>query len=407
MYLDPTGHAAANVTVGNVTVGNAQVNNGVTTGNLRDIVSGLGGTVESTASSGIYTISMPNGATATVDTNNSVLKDMNGNVIGDFTIVNGSSQVSVRQMAQLAGVESTINFHKDSNGVHTVSVNSSIGNNSNNTGLLGLGNHQVVNSNSSNPYNAQSGVFNYAVRDAQVCLISMNYGIGGADGSLGPKTAEAIKKFQNKYALKYGLAPTGKLDEATLRALQLEAKDDIIARDEEWKSIIKQSNSILSKTAYELADPKYFLNYMIPSQNSIDPIFAGRLAKLAYDMQTTIDIKSGNRTFEEQNELYEAWLADPENNEYAAKPGESRHNYGVAIDLWRETGTKWKELRYLDYYVDSIGEQTTLLKYGLIKPMYYGWISDEDKWEPWHIQPAETRGVTGTDRLKPFLKYLK
>ncbi len=186
--------------------------------------------------------------------------------------------------------------------------------------------------------------------------------------------------------------------------MQKEAGPSIVKRDAEWQAIIANSNSILSKSDYKLADPIYFLKYNIQSQDSIDPIFAGRLAQLAKDLNTTIDIISGNRTFEEQKVLYNKWLNGTGN--YAGKPGESRHNYGVAIDLWKNHGSKWEILRNLDYKVNSIDEQTTLLKYGLIKPMYYNWTIDPEKWEPWHIQPVETKGKT-VPELKAFLNYLK
>jgi hypothetical protein len=53
------------------------------------------------------------------------------------------------------------------------------------------------------------------VENAQKRLAELKYEVGTADGKLGPKTIEAIKKFQHDQ----GLAVTGKLDEETIKKL--------------------------------------------------------------------------------------------------------------------------------------------------------------------------------------------
>lgn len=55
------------------------------------------------------------------------------------------------------------------------------------------------------------------LRHAQEDLISLGFDIGTADGSLGPRTRLALKSFQTQF----GLKPTGRLDLATLHALDI------------------------------------------------------------------------------------------------------------------------------------------------------------------------------------------
>ncbi len=67
------------------------------------------------------------------------------------------------------------------------------------TGLLGLGNHAIVNPGTSNPYGIMSGTFNDVARDAQICLTSLQYNVGGCDGLYGTTTTKNILDFQKKY----------------------------------------------------------------------------------------------------------------------------------------------------------------------------------------------------------------
>jgi hypothetical protein len=55
------------------------------------------------------------------------------------------------------------------------------------------------------------------VEKAQKRLAELGYDVGAPDGKAGPKTIEAIKKFQQDQ----GLTVTGKLDEETLKKLEL------------------------------------------------------------------------------------------------------------------------------------------------------------------------------------------
>ncbi|AEY66721.1 RHS repeat-associated core domain-containing protein [Clostridium sp. BNL1100] len=120
MYVDPTGHASANINVGGIPVGNAQVNNGRSTGNLTDIVKGLGGTTKATTTNGVYTVTIPNADTGkdvkiTLNTNTKAAYDLNGNKLFDVTITNNKTQVGVSQMAKIAGVNDTVSWWNGSN----------------------------------------------------------------------------------------------------------------------------------------------------------------------------------------------------------------------------------------------------------------------------------------------------
>jgi peptidoglycan hydrolase-like protein with peptidoglycan-binding domain len=57
------------------------------------------------------------------------------------------------------------------------------------------------------------------VRSAQQALADRGYDVGLIDGQLGPKTADALRKFQSKTQLPV----TGRLDSQTIAALHLEA----------------------------------------------------------------------------------------------------------------------------------------------------------------------------------------
>ncbi|GMQ56674.1 hypothetical protein AN1V17_10680 [Vallitalea sediminicola] len=92
----------ANVTVGNVKVGNTMVSNGTTTGNLIDIVKGLGGTVSWDEISKIATVII-NGKTTRYNLNN--IKDGIGYASDGsiFTVKDGHIQVGIREISEKAG----------------------------------------------------------------------------------------------------------------------------------------------------------------------------------------------------------------------------------------------------------------------------------------------------------------
>lgn len=290
------------------------------------------------------------------------------------------------------------------------------------TALPGMQTHKLTNPGTDNVYGVKPKEFNSAIRDAQICLSSMNYSLGdyGYDGLIGPNTTAAILDFQKKFATKYNLSPTGKLDEATLRAIQQEAFKSLFDENEEYKKEIAASGSLLSKTDYVLSNPKYYLNFKNSEQSDIDPIFAGRLGAFARDHEVVVYI-SGNggkrdyddqvRAFKSAGGLYDSvnkkWYypkSVPKNKRLAAVPGTSFHEFGEAIDILDNNTSSSNYLKQLEYYV-SIDNQTELKKYGLMKPMYYG--NSWGKNENWHIQPTETLNVKGFEAKNEFLNAYK
>ena len=58
---------------------------------------------------------------------------------------------------------------------------------------------------------------------------------------------------------------------------------------------------------------------------------------------------SGFRSIEEQRVLYEKYRRDPKNNPKAAKPGKSKHNSGLAVDIWPLGRNASKASPFLSY----------------------------------------------------------
>lgn len=150
------------------------------------------------------------------------------------------------------------------------------------------------------------------------------------------------------------------------------------------ESIRKQYNGLDTKTGnstgsnvlsvmYKTADPS---KWVTGNTAGLDPIFLGRLAKLGEDHGKKVEILSGNRTIAEQQVLYNKYLNGTGN--LAAAPGNSRHNYGLAVDV--------------QGWARDIPE-STYKKYGMHKPV------KSPQNEPWHIEPIETAGKT-TEQLK-------
>jgi hypothetical protein len=112
MYTDPTGHAKAKVIVGDVVVGNAKTTKGVTTGNLKDVVNGLGGEITRDKKGNVYVniVDAETGKIEITKYNIKTMKDSNGN---SFKIVNGQIQVDVVEMAENAGVGDTVSWWGD------------------------------------------------------------------------------------------------------------------------------------------------------------------------------------------------------------------------------------------------------------------------------------------------------
>lgn len=123
-------------------------------------------------------------------------------------------------------------------------------------------------------------------------------------------------------------------------------------------------------------------------QTGIDPVFAGRIAALAQHMGKKIHIISGYRSYGEQVKAYKnsGGRQDSKGNwyggsGYAARPGNSPHEYRIAID----TSDKW--LKALEKEA-ATKKQFTLTKFGIYKPLTKG--NGYSVLEDWHIEPIET-----------------
>lgn len=225
------------------------------------------------------------------------------------------------------------------------------------------------------------------VSSAQAILASLGYDIGsygpyanGVDGILGPKTSEALRRFQAGQ----GLAETGTLTAETSARLLLQGKPALDRITADWERVLTESP--FSATAYAgTANPYWYVRFVAQAgddpdtMGNIDAVFKGRLAALARDSGQQADFGEGFRTLERQAWFYQRYLDGT--GALAAKPGQSRHNMGLAVD----TQSGW--LQRIDDG-KPISAQVTLQRYGLCKPMADGQGRGR---EPWHIEPIETR----------------
>lgn len=141
---------------------------------------------------------------------------------------------------------------------------------------------------------------------------------------------------------------------------------------------------------YPWGNPKRWLIFKYANQSGIDPVFAGRLAAMAASLGVVFTIVRGSVTTEEQQMIANlklqqnpSWTRRPNGAIYnqrgqcmVAAPGMSLHEDDLAIDG--------------DNRIEAISNYT-LAKFGLCRPMGY---------EPWHIQPIETKGMTIEARRK-------
>jgi hypothetical protein len=126
----------------------------------------------------------------------------------------------------------------------------------------------------------------------------------------------------------------------------------------------------------------------------VDIVFLGRLGALCKFMLKKADLNSGKRNHNKQIELFigagghkNADGTYEGGSGKVAKPGTSRHEFGLAVD----TASLW--LKELDK-VEASKLQKTLNKFGLHKPLTKG--NKKTLLEDWHIEPIETYGVRYT-----------
>lgn len=121
--------------------------------------------------------------------------------------------------------------------------------------------------------------------------------------------------------------------------------------------------SKLSKNKYPTANPNGIL---VGDWENLDPVFAGRLARLC-KMTLTESYRSTARQTDLYNQYLDYKRTGKGNIKSAARPGESWHEFRLAID------TSSQPIRSMT--------NAQLAQYGLCKPI---------KKEGWHVQPIET-----------------
>lgn len=158
--------------------------------------------------------------------------------------------------------------------------------------------------------------------------------------------------------------------------------------------------SKLNPDKFPIASPFDWLIFSKSWQRQIDFVFACRLAALAEFKQKKINISSGYRNTEEQISAYKKsggklingiWQGG---SGYAAKPGSSWHEYGLAID----TSDSWLKAMEKELATEN---QAILMRFGLYKPLTRG--NSTSVREDWHIQPIETRGAKDKKSLEADL----
>lgn len=117
----------------------------------------------------------------------------------------------------------------------------------------------------------------------------------------------------------------------------------------------------------------------------LNPQFQGQLGSMMADLQAAfpgVQISSGYRSVEHQQRLWDAALVkygDPEiADNWVARPGNSMHNYGAAVDLVYN-GSR---VEYGSAVSDWLG--ANLSRYGLTRPLGN---------EGWHIEPEGGRAA--------------
>lgn len=90
-------------------------------------------------------------------------------------------------------------------------------------------------------------------------------------------------------------------------------------------------------------------------------------------------VNSANRSIEKQKKLYDAYIRDPKNNPMAAKPGSSRHNYGIAIDINSN-------------HANALAAAGLLSKYGFTRPL----LNHPRKPEAWHLESEYFKRGSGS-----------
>lgn len=226
------------------------------------------------------------------------------------------------------------------------------------------------------------------------------FGIG-IDGVIGGQTLTVLKEMVN----------TTDIDTA-LPLLKEKLAPILERRSAEWTDIINKSGSKLGKKNYKLEDPKYLVFFENEEESQIDPIFAGRLAYFGKANHIPVFVQDGFRSYQLQVQRYVqsggyqkadgTWTGGDNS---AAKPGESWHEFGEAIDTYNLGIYCTEYLRNTLYSnTAATSQQTELINKGIFKPLTTG--NNKSKPEAWHVQPySETDGIAVQGRAEFYEAY--
>ena len=129
--------------------------------------------------------------------------------------------------------------------------------------------------------------------------------------------------------------------------------------------------------------------------------FSALRDELLEDYHIQIELDSVYRSVEEQQEIWDAWLADPDKGEeycekYLAVPGYSEHHTGLAVDIFiMKNG---KEIRENDDMLADTEDfaiiHQLLPKYGFILRFPEGKKDVTGyEYEPWHLRYIDDPGL--------------
>ncbi|MDA8233218.1 MAG: peptidoglycan-binding protein [Clostridia bacterium] len=245
----------------------------------------------------------------------------------------------------------------------------------------------------------------------QMYLWVLGYDLGssgpagiGVDGIFSKKTKEAVDKV-----IPGDITNLKKAREI----LKEKVASTLKKRALEWVDINNKSGSLLDKDKYPLVDPMFYVFFQKQHQKDIDPIFSGRLAAFAKSNKIVVFVGSGYRSYQEQVRSYIKsggykykngnWVGGDGS---AAKPGNSWHNFGEAIDISWQGEPSSIFFKGLYGHREATKEQKELTKFGIFKPLTSGnGMRKKSQLENWHIQPIETEGIKVNKRKSFYDAY--
>jgi hypothetical protein len=163
--------------------------------------------------------------------------------------------------------------------------------------------------------------------------------------------------------------------EATIPGLNFKEymlKTDLNSKSEEKQNADSKTGAILMPGQSMDINPAEWLSGDWQGMNEGLTL---RLARLAKDNGRKMSITDGFRPREEQQRLYDGWMKGLPGFNYAAPPGNSDHEFGMAADV-----AGWAALI----------TPAEIKSYGLCKPLFY---APGKKNENWHTVPCETVGL--------------